>query len=63
MGVLKARRAPTPQHPYGYMRDRFVWSLISAVGIFFLVSALLLLCCVFVMHCVTMCIDCVLIVH
>ncbi|KAF5826638.1 hypothetical protein DUNSADRAFT_2485 [Dunaliella salina] len=36
VGVLKAKRAPTPQHPYGYMRDRFVWSLISAVGIFFL---------------------------
>jgi len=31
VGVLKAKRAPTPQHPYGYMRDRFVWSLISAV--------------------------------
>ena len=21
-------------HPYGYMKDKFVWSLISAVGIF-----------------------------
>eukprot|EP00197_Chlamydomonas_leiostraca_P006155 CAMPEP_0202858940 /NCGR_PEP_ID=MMETSP1391-20130828/1265_1 /ASSEMBLY_ACC=CAM_ASM_000867 /TAXON_ID=1034604 /ORGANISM="Chlamydomonas leiostraca, Strain SAG 11-49" /LENGTH=659 /DNA_ID=CAMNT_0049537923 /DNA_START=118 /DNA_END=2097 /DNA_ORIENTATION=+ len=36
VGVLKAMKAPSPQHQYGYMRDRFVWSLISAVGIFFL---------------------------
>lgn len=32
IGVLQAMRAPTQQHPYGYMRDRFVWALISAVG-------------------------------
>ncbi|KAL6748728.1 cation efflux family-domain-containing protein [Haematococcus lacustris] len=36
VGVKQAMKAPTAQHPYGYMRDRFVWSLISAVGIFFL---------------------------
>ncbi len=36
VGVLKALKAPTARHPYGHMRDRFVWSLISAVGIFFL---------------------------
>ncbi|KAJ9529803.1 hypothetical protein QJQ45_022205 [Haematococcus lacustris] len=36
VGVKQAIKAPTAQHPYGYMRDRFVWSLISAVGIFFL---------------------------
>lgn len=36
IGVLKASKMPTARHPYGYMRDRFVWSLISAVGIFFL---------------------------
>ncbi|KAK9817734.1 hypothetical protein WJX72_001395 [[Myrmecia] bisecta] len=34
MGILKSKRAPTAQHPYGYMRDKFVWSLISAMGIF-----------------------------
>ncbi|XP_075264395.1 uncharacterized protein LOC142356350 [Convolutriloba macropyga] len=33
-GVLKSLQGPTPSHPYGYSRDRFVWSLISAVGIF-----------------------------
>lgn len=36
VGVMKARKQPTEMHPYGYTRDRFVWSLISAVGIFFL---------------------------
>jgi zinc transporter 9 len=36
VGVVKAMKAPTARHNYGYMRDRFVWSLISAVGIFFL---------------------------
>lgn len=36
IGVLKARKGPTEMHPYGFARDRFVWSLISAVGIFFL---------------------------
>ncbi|KAG2500759.1 hypothetical protein HYH03_001521 [Edaphochlamys debaryana] len=36
IGLLKAQQGPTEMHPYGYARDRFVWSLISAVGIFFL---------------------------
>jgi len=36
IGVLKSLQAPTQEFPYGYLRDRFVWSLISAVGIFFL---------------------------
>lgn len=31
---MKSLQAPTLMHPYGYSRDRFVWSLISAVGIF-----------------------------
>ena len=35
---MKSLQAPTLQHPYGYTRDRFVWSLISAVGIFCLGS-------------------------
>mmetsp|Transcript_30703 Transcript_30703/g.86802 ORF Transcript_30703/g.86802 Transcript_30703/m.86802 type:complete len:569 (+) Transcript_30703:274-1980(+) len=33
-GVMKSLQGPTASHPYGYSRDRFVWSLISAVGIF-----------------------------
>jgi zinc transporter 9 len=36
MGIKKAQRAPTPDHPYGYGQDSFIWALISAVGIFFL---------------------------
>jgi len=36
IGVLKSLQGPTMKFPYGYLRDRFVWSLISAVGIFFL---------------------------
>ena len=36
IGLMKARKGPTEMHPYGYARDRFIWSLISAVGIFFL---------------------------
>ncbi|MEW5309353.1 MAG: hypothetical protein WDW38_001247 [Sanguina aurantia] len=36
IGVQQAQRVATPLHPYGFLRDRFVWSLISAVGIFFL---------------------------
>mmetsp|Transcript_15370 Transcript_15370/g.39688 ORF Transcript_15370/g.39688 Transcript_15370/m.39688 type:complete len:564 (-) Transcript_15370:64-1755(-) len=38
MGVMKSLQKPTMLHPYGYSRDRFVWSLISAVGIFCLGS-------------------------
>ncbi|GAX81488.1 hypothetical protein CEUSTIGMA_g8917.t1 [Chlamydomonas eustigma] len=38
IGVLKSLQAPTQQFQYGYLRDRFVWSLISGVGIFFLGS-------------------------
>ena len=40
IGVLKSLQAPTQEFPYGYLRDRFVWSLISAVGIFFLGAGL-----------------------
>lgn len=31
---MRSRRAPTTRHPYGYLKDKFVWSLVSAVGIF-----------------------------
>jgi zinc transporter 9 len=34
VGIRKAEKGPTRQHPYGYARDQFVWPLISAVGIF-----------------------------
>ncbi len=34
MGIVRSKRAPTKMHPYGYMKDKFVWSLVSAVGIF-----------------------------
>ena len=36
LGVVKAERAADDEYQYGYGRDRFVWSLMSAVGIFFL---------------------------
>eukprot|EP00899_Mesostigma_viride_P015610 jgi/Mesvir1/2404/Mv22146-RA.1 len=35
VGLVRSRRAPDAKHPYGYSRERFVWALISAVGIFF----------------------------
>ena len=34
-GILSSRRAPDAAYNYGYRRERFVWSLISAVGVFF----------------------------
>ncbi|KAI3986388.1 hypothetical protein MKX01_002233 [Papaver californicum] len=33
-GLWSSKRAPDAIHPYGYSKERFVWSLISAVGIF-----------------------------
>jgi len=36
LGIKRSERAPTEEHPYGYTRARFIWALISAVGIFFL---------------------------
>ncbi|XP_021761911.1 metal tolerance protein C4-like [Chenopodium quinoa] len=37
-GLSSSRRGPDALHPYGYSKERFVWSLISAVGIFCLGS-------------------------
>ncbi|KAL2932896.1 Metal tolerance protein C4 [Bienertia sinuspersici] len=37
-GLTSSRRGPDALHPYGYSKERFVWSLISAVGIFCLGS-------------------------
>ena len=34
VGIVRSRKAPTSLHPYGYLKDKFVWSLVSAVGIF-----------------------------
>lgn len=34
VGIVRSRKAPTTLHPYGYLKDKFVWSLVSAVGIF-----------------------------
>lgn len=35
IGVKKARQGPSEQHHYGYGKDRFLFALISAAGIFF----------------------------
>ena len=36
LGIKKAKKEASADHPYGYGRDSFIWALISAVGIFFL---------------------------
>ena len=36
IGMNKSERSPDTEHATGYGRERFIWSLISAVGIFFL---------------------------
>ncbi len=36
IGIWASRRRPNEQYPYGYQPERFVWAMISAVGIFFL---------------------------
>ena len=36
LGITKSEQAPDDHHARGYGRERFVWALISAVGIFFL---------------------------
>jgi solute carrier family 30 (zinc transporter), member 9 len=35
-GVWRASKAADAEHPYGYMADQFIFSLISAVGILFI---------------------------
>ena len=35
-GITKSEQAPDAHHARGYGRERFVWALISAVGIFFI---------------------------
>jgi cation diffusion facilitator family transporter len=34
LGARRARRAPTPQHPFGYGRERFFWSFVVAMMLF-----------------------------
>ena len=34
LGIVKAAKAPTKDYPYGHLREKFIFSLISAVGIF-----------------------------
>ncbi|MEE2755189.1 MAG: cation diffusion facilitator family transporter [Myxococcota bacterium] len=36
LGVIKSSKSADSTYQYGYGRERFVWSLMSAVGIFFL---------------------------
>ncbi|HCP45417.1 MAG TPA: cobalt transporter [Deltaproteobacteria bacterium] len=36
VGIAKSKGPATPQFPYGLRKDRFVWALVSAMGIFFL---------------------------
>ena len=36
LGIVKSDKAPDAAFPFGYAKERFVWALISAVGIFFL---------------------------
>jgi zinc transporter 9 len=36
LGLSRSRRSADDDHPYGYDKERFVWALISAVGIFFI---------------------------
>jgi cation diffusion facilitator family transporter len=34
--LRRSRKAPDPQHPFGYGMERYFWSLLAAVGIFVL---------------------------
>jgi len=36
IGIHRSKRPPSVTHPFGYGRELYVWSLVSAVGIFFL---------------------------
>ncbi len=35
-GIWRSLRQPDPEHPYGYTMEKYAWSLVSGVGIFFL---------------------------
>jgi solute carrier family 30 (zinc transporter), member 9 len=34
LGIARSTKAPTSEYPYGYLKEKFVFSLISAVGVF-----------------------------
>lgn len=34
MGILRSQRSATDLHPYGFLKEKFLWALVSAVGIF-----------------------------
>jgi len=36
LGIKTSAKGKTERHPFGYGKDRFVWALLSAAGIFFL---------------------------
>lgn len=36
VGVEQSHKKPNPEYPYGHGRERYIWALISACGIFFL---------------------------
>lgn len=36
VGLRKSQRGPSEQHHFGYGKDRFLWALVSAAGIFFI---------------------------
>ena len=36
VGIVRSGRSPDRRYPYGYGQERFIWALVSAVGIFFL---------------------------
>ena len=36
LGIHRSNKEASEDHPYGHGRERYVWALISAVGIFFL---------------------------
>eukprot|EP00123_Amoebidium_parasiticum_P003803 comp15119_c0_seq1/m.11793 comp15119_c0_seq1/g.11793 ORF comp15119_c0_seq1/g.11793 comp15119_c0_seq1/m.11793 type:complete len:550 (-) comp15119_c0_seq1:56-1705(-) len=35
VGIMRSLRQPDGAHPYGYLNERYLWALISGVGIFF----------------------------
>ena len=39
VGINSSAKAPDAKYNYGYRRERFVWSLISAVGVFFIAES------------------------
>ena len=38
IGIRASIKSPDPDHPYGFSRERYVWALISGVGVFFVGS-------------------------